>query len=86
MACGTMWHRVASLIISKIEYKFVVSTMWHRVAFHQHVGACCIIVWHYVYDYKKSKNVVVSDFQSIIVFATDATNATRVICGIIDFC
>ena len=31
-------------------------------------------------------NIVVSDFQSIIVFATDVTNATRVICGIIDFC
>ena len=48
-----LWHRVASLIISEIEHKFVVATMWHRVAFHRLVGACCIKVWHSIYDYKK---------------------------------
>ena len=43
MACGTMWHRVASLIISEIEQISVVAGMWHHVASHHHIGG---VLWH----------------------------------------
>ena len=41
MACGTMWHRVASLIISKIEKIPVAAGVWHYVASYWHIGDRC---------------------------------------------
>ena len=38
MACGPMWHRVASLIISEIERISIVAGVWHHVASHYHIG------------------------------------------------
>ena len=41
MACGTMWHRVASLIISEIERSPIVAGVWHHVASHRRISDCC---------------------------------------------
>ena len=36
-----LWHRVASLIISKIGRISVVAHVWHHVASHCYIDDCC---------------------------------------------